>query len=247
MSCAHSKACLEAVVAHPGPYAEKGRWTEIQGKKTCTNPPCFFHLLSSSLYKERTNTRTDITGPADAEHGILHLYDIFSFRPQTLQGADILAHASPKPTLVVMVDWFAGASVDESWLATPSGRERLHEFLETTADPAATVPVALDILSELKTSVFPGVKRWGAVGFCWGGKVVSLLASRGAECPVDAAAQSSPARLEAEDAKGVTVPMAVLASEGEVGEGLEAYERELTGEKHVEVFGSQIHGWMTAR
>lgn len=194
------------------------------------------------------DSRTDITGPDNAEHGILYIYDIFSFTSQSLQGADILAFSASKPTLVVMVDWFNGGAVKDEWMTSDTGRNLMRQFVETTADPGTTLPAVIDVLSKLKTDMyFPRVEKWGAVGFCWGGKLVSLLATQGEESPITVAAQSSPARLDPEEARTVTIPMAVLASSKEAGETLKLYEDNLMGAKHVEVFASQIHGWMSAR
>jgi len=39
----------------------------------------------------------------------------------------------------------------------------------------------------------------------------------------------------------------MLASEDENAEEVTAWEKELKVEKHVETFGDQIHGWMSAR
>ena len=195
-----------------------------------------------------TDNHADITGPDDAEYGVLYIYDIFSFRPQSLQGADILAFSASKPTLVVMVDWFNGVAVKDEWMTSDAGRNLMRQLVETTADPGTTLPAVIDVLHKLKTDMYyPRVKKWGAVGFCWGGKLVSLLATQGQESLITVAAQSSPARLEPEEAKTVTIPMAVLASSKEAGEALKSYEGNLKRAKHVEVFGSQIHGWMSAR
>lgn len=194
------------------------------------------------------DNRADITGPDDAEHGILYIYDVFSFRSHSLQGVGILAFSAFKPTLVVMVDWFNGGAVKEEWMTSDAGRNLMRRFVETTADPGTTLPAVIDVLSKLKADMYyPRVEKWGAVGFCWGGKLVSLLATQGEESPITVAAQSSPARLDPEEARTVTIPMAVLASSKEAGEALTLYEDNLQGVKHVEVFASQIHGWMSAR
>ncbi|KAK7746611.1 hypothetical protein SLS62_009332 [Diatrype stigma] len=194
----------------------------------------------------------DITGPKTATRAILYMYDIFGFRSQSLQGADILAHSSPKPCLVVMVDWFQGAAAQEAWFASGRDEDRrlARHFVDTTASPARVLPRVLDFLAKAKSTYFPGVQRWGAVGFCWGAKLVSLVVAAGGEDAsplLAAAAQSSPARLDPEEAKRITVPMAVLASAGEDADVVRRYGDSLQGEKYVETFGGQVHGWMSAR
>lgn len=76
---------------------------------------------------------------------------------------------------------------------------------------------------------------------------MSLLAAKGDASPFVAAAQSSPARLDPEEAKSVTIPMALLAPTGEDKTVVKQYGENVHGEKHVEIFSSQIHGWMSAR
>lgn len=49
------------------------------------------------------------------------------------------------------------------------------------------------------------------------------------------------------DAAKITIPMCMLASKDEDGEAVKAFEGKLGGEKYVETFGDQVHGWMAAR
>lgn len=172
------------------------------------------YLLLVFLSIGTIDSNTDVTGPSTAERGILYIYDIFSFRSQSIQGADILAHASSRPCLVVMVDWFEGGAVQEEWTTSIEGRKLLHEFVETTASPTRVLPRILETLAEFET-LYPTVTRWGAVGYCWGGKLVSLIVAKGVESPLVAAAQSSPARLDPEESRRITIPMAMLASSKE--------------------------------
>ncbi len=87
--------------------------------------------------------------------------------------------------------------------------------------------------------------KWGSVGMCWGGKVVSLTSQAGTK--FSAAAEVHPAMVDAKDAKGIKIPLCMLASGDEKAEDVKAFEEALTAEKHVETFGDQVHGWMAAR
>lgn len=54
-------------------------------------------------------TLLDVTGPSDATKGVLIIFDIFGYYPQTLQGADILSSSDAKQKYqVFMPDWFKG-------------------------------------------------------------------------------------------------------------------------------------------
>ena len=49
------------------------------------------------------------------------------------------------------------------------------------------------------------------------------------------------------DAKGIKIPLCMLASGDEDAETVKQFEKELTVPSHVERFDDQVHGWMAAR
>ena len=49
------------------------------------------------------------------------------------------------------------------------------------------------------------------------------------------------------DAKGIKIPVCMLASKDEDPEAVKGFEDALTVSKHVERFDDQVHGWMAAR
>lgn len=53
--------------------------------------------------------------------------------------------------------------------------------------------------------------------------------------------------VDPQDAHGIKVPMALLASGDEPAEDVKKFEDALSVPKHVEIFKDQIHGWMAAR
>ena len=92
LNCTHSNQRTRA-------YA-----TMSQSHACCTVPP-----IVGDDYKEKGNfttiqdMKTYQTGSSDAKQALLVVYDIFGFFPQTLQGADILAHGDKeKPYQVFM-------------------------------------------------------------------------------------------------------------------------------------------------
>jgi dienelactone hydrolase len=114
----------------------------------------------------------DVTGPKDAKQGILVVYDIFGFFPQTLQGADIMAYSDKeRPYQVFIPDFFEGEPADISWYP-PDNKEKeqkLGAFFQSKAAPPKTLPRIPKIVKELSES--KGIEKWGIMGFCWGGKV----------------------------------------------------------------------------
>lgn len=69
----------------------------------------------------------------------------------------------------------------------------------------------------------------------------------GKETLYKAAAECHPAMVDPSEAEGISIPLCMLASKDEPEEDVKAFEGKLKGEKRVEVFGDQIHGWMAAR
>lgn len=148
MSHTQSDACCNTPVVITRGYKEKGKYITVNGLKTYN------------------------TGPSSASQGILVIYDIFGFFPQTIQGADILAHSGKENYQVFMPDWFDGNPADISWYPpdTEEKSKKLGDFFQIEAAPLKTVDRVMKVMKELQSN-YPGVKNWGVVGFCWGGKV----------------------------------------------------------------------------
>lgn len=163
-------------------------------------------------------TPTDATGSKDAKTGILIVYDIFGFFPQTLQGADILAYTDKEQQYqVFMPDFFEGSPADISWYP-PDNKEKekkLGEFFQTAAAPPKTLPRIPKIVDELSKS--KGIEKWAIIGFCWGGKIVNLSSQDNTK--FKAAAACHPAMVAKDDAPGITIPYIMLPS-GEVSRSL---------------------------
>ena len=177
------------------------------------------------------------------------IYDIFGFCPQTFQGADILAYSQKdSPYRVVVPDFFDGSPADPAWFAptaSSSDQAKIQEFFQTSAAPPKTLSRIPGILREI--SQREGIEEWGALGLCWGGKVVTISSTTKASLGWKAAAQVHPAMLDAGDAKDINIPFAVLASGEEDKAEVKNFGENLTGEKVLETFDAMIHGWMGAR
>ncbi|KAI1620182.1 carboxymethylenebutenolidase [Exophiala viscosa] len=223
MSHTQSAACCNTPAVISKGYKEQGEFNTIDGLRTYT------------------------TGPSSAKQGILVVYDIFGFFPQTLQGADIIAHAHNEHQFrVFMPDFFEGKPADISWYP-PDNEEKgkkLGEFFQTSAAPPKTVERIKSVMSELKSSN-PGIQDWGIVGYCWGGKIVNLVSASGTL--FKAAATCHPAMIDPNDAANVTIPMLMIPSGEEEKDAVEKYEANLKVPKKVEWYQDQVHGFMAAR
>jgi len=148
-----------------------------------------------------------------------------------------------------MPDFLEGNPADISWYppTTDEHKKKLGNFFSTQAAPPKTLSKIPNVVAE-GNKLAPGgnFQSWSILGFCWGGKIASL--SSGSENKLFvAAAQCHPAMVDANDAKVVNIPMAMLASGDEPVQAVKDFEANLTVPKHVETFSSQIHGWMAAR
>ncbi|KAI1439576.1 alpha/beta-hydrolase [Annulohypoxylon stygium] len=219
----HSEACCRIPPVVVEGYAPKGRYIDLGG------------------------TRTYVTGPENSDAAILSVYDIFGFFPQTIQGADILANGNAeKKYQVYMPDFFEGNPAKIEWYPPTDDQKKavLGKWFEGAVWPKH-LPKVRGLL-EAAEKHNPNIKSWGIVGYCWGGKMASILA--GDEEPLfKVAVQTSPAMIDPADAAKVKIPTMMLASEEESVEDVKKYEEALMVPKHVEIFGSQLHGFMSAR
>lgn len=187
-----------------------------------------------------------MTGSQKADTAILAIYDIFGYFPQILQGVDILAYSDQASRYqVFMPDFFEGntANIDRMPPDNEEKQKALGEWLQS-AQPELHLPKIERFLDAAET-LNQEIARWVVIGYCWGGKMVSLLAAN--DTRLRAAVQTSPAMVDPEDAKKVKIPMMVLASGDEPRDIIEQYAANLTVPKHVEVFDGQVHGSMSAR
>lgn len=127
---------------------------------------------------------------------------------------------------------------------TEEKQKQLGEFFGTYPPPkvAGQVPAFVDAIKAQDSSL----KSFGIVGYCWGGKVISL-AVKAESNPFSIAAAVHPAMVDPADAEGIKIPFSLIASKDEPVEDVEKFEANLTAAKHVEIFKDQIHGFMAAR
>jgi dienelactone hydrolase len=209
---------------------------------------------------------TDVTGPindAEATTAILSIYDAFGYFPQTQQGADIVSAAltsAGEPTVVIMPDFFRGNAIPLEWYPPDTDEKRagVAEWFKT-ALPPLHIPKLPGIIAAAEQA-FPRVKTWGVLGYCWGGKMASLLSAQQARIPetaeqqqpqqtFKAAVQLHPGLIDPSEAAEIVIPTCMLASMDEDVDEVKGYDAALTKAKvkHVETFTDQVHGWMSAR
>ncbi|KAL8776081.1 MAG: hypothetical protein Q9213_008394 [Squamulea squamosa] len=219
----HSEACCTVPPAVVDNYKPKGDYIDLDGMQVYT------------------------TGPPTATSAIFIIYDIFGFSSQVLQGADILAHADQSHQYQVFVpDFFYGKPLSHDVFPPDNEdkKKQLGEFFAGPANPQETVKKVPGLVKKLGEK-YTGIKKWGSLGMCWGGKIVSLTSQSGT--PFTASAEVHPAMVDPNDAKGFKVPVCMLASGDEKPEDVENFRKNLSVDNHVETFKDQVHGWMAGR
>lgn len=147
---------------------------------------------------------------------------------------------------VFMPDFWEGNPADIAWYPpdTEEKQGKLGKWFEGAAPPKhlPKVPGLVEAAEKENSNL----KSWGMIGYCWGGKMVSLIAGKeGAR--FKAGVQTSPAMVDPADASNVKIPMMMLASKDEPADDVKKYEENLKVDKHIETFGDQLHGFMSAR
>jgi len=203
-------------------------------------------------YTTLSSMRTYHSGSTTSTTGVLVVYDIFGLDfPQTLQGVDIIS--SSTSSLVVVPDLFHGSPMDIANYPpdTPEKSAALSAFFSGPAAPPKNVAAVKELVPVLKET-FPSVARWALVGYCWGGKIVTLLSQEGSAFV--ASAQIHPAMLDPKDAEGIVVPHFCLATKDENKDATEAFAEKVkakegtVGEKSLVMrWEGTFHGFMAAR
>ncbi|KAL9104873.1 MAG: hypothetical protein Q9187_008854, partial [Circinaria calcarea] len=144
-------------------------------------------------------------------------------------------------------DFFFGKSADLSWYPPDNQEkwEKLGAFFQAAAAPPKNAEKVPGIVKEITEKTGGIIQKWGALGMCWGGKILSLTSGPGT--PFSAVAEVHPAMVDPSDAGRITVPLCMLASKDENPDDVKKFKEGLKVENHVETFGDQIHGWMAAR
>ncbi|KAK5056786.1 hypothetical protein LTR84_012318 [Exophiala bonariae] len=223
MADEYSAACCVTPAAIVGEYAFKGSWIEINGIKTY------------------------VTGPPSARKAIVHVYDLFGYCPQTYQGADILATRGSEPYIVFVPDFIGSdRAAQHDWFLPSADQKPLHDLLAIVTSKQMMEDIHATVAALRSDGDYAHVQRWGGVGFCWGSKGISLIATQGDQSLLDVTAHTSPSRLDPEEAKTITVPTLMLTSSAEDESIVARYYEALKGPKYLERF-DEIHGFMSAR
>ncbi|KAL1952263.1 hypothetical protein VTO73DRAFT_1412 [Trametes versicolor] len=216
----------------------------------CTIPPVKSDYTPKGTFKSYAGfSKVYVTGPATpGKLAFVCVYDIFGFKPQTQQGADIIAEQLGAQ--VLMPDFFEPA---EPWPAAkfpPSTDEEKAEFQAFFGGPAKPQDGVAKLINVGKALKAEGAEFVGTFGFCWGGKV-TILAGSQEGTPFDAVSAIHPAMLSHGDANDLKVPLGLYPSNDEpVDESkqiLEIISKKPIAEKSDYKLYDSFHGFAAAR
>jgi len=188
-----------------------------------------------------------VVGDGESSKIIIVAYDAFGFAWQTQQGADILAETVG--ARVVMPDFFDGKPLDPKLFPpkTDEDRKKIEEWFATTGNFATRIDEFYAVAEALRAE---GVTKIGALGYCWGGKML-ILAGRKAD-KVDAIATAHPARMAVDDAKELAIPIGLFPSQNENEKECEEFMKILetksfAHKNEYKYYPTVHHGWAAAR
>lgn len=142
--------------------------TTIHNSNTacCSIPPVQSSYQSKGTFKSFADfEKVYVTGPEGTGRALIAIFDIFGFWPQTLQGADILAHTLKAK--VVMPDFFyphPPCSLEEFPPDTDEKKKRVQAFFAGPANISKTVENVKKVGEALKTEG----NAVSVYGYCWG-------------------------------------------------------------------------------
>ncbi|KAL7757060.1 hypothetical protein ACKLNR_014053 [Fusarium oxysporum f. sp. zingiberi] len=193
-------------------------------KACCNIPPVLSNGYNGQgSYEEIGGLKSYVTGPADAKKGILAIYDIFGYFPQSIQDGDILATNHKQQYRVIIPDWFEGRPCPIDWYPpnTSEKQENLGAFFQK--HPPTKVAGQVPELLKAAKAKYPEIIDWAIIGYCWGGKVVSLV-TKADSTLFKAGAECHPAMVDPQDAEGIKTPLILLASKEEPDDAVKQFE-----------------------
>ena len=126
-----------------------------------------------------TRRPQDTVGPDSATKAVLLVYAILGWNHQVFTGADLLA-SQLADTVVLVPDFFKGKALPTSAFALPPEERKkvVSEFVEGPAHPNTNVAAARRVVADARDSGLPNIKKWAALGLCWGGKLTAILSGK---------------------------------------------------------------------
>ncbi|KAL8524797.1 hypothetical protein ACS0TY_014420 [Phlomoides rotata] len=206
----------------------------MSGSECCENPPTLSATTGAGLVQQFGGLTSYISGPPQSNAAIILISDIFGFEAPNLR--KIADNVGAAGFYTVVPDFFHGDPY------VPD-QHTISEWLKNHG-PNQGFEEAKPVIEALKSK---GVTKVGAVGFCWGAKVVVEL---GKHAYINAGVLLHPSLVTCEDVQGVKVPLSILGAEVDhtsPPELVKQFEDILTAKPEVDcfvkIFPRVSHGW----
>ncbi|XP_021751842.1 endo-1,3;1,4-beta-D-glucanase-like [Chenopodium quinoa] len=209
----------------------------MSGPQCCENPPALNPSSGTGHVEEIGGLKSYVSGTSDCKFAVLFISDVYGFEAPNLRKlADKVASAG---YYAVVPDFLHGDPYN------PENTERPIQAWIKDHGTDKGCEEAKPVIESLKQK---GISKIGAVGFCWGAKVVVQLAQT--DEYIQAAALLHPSFVTVDDIKGVKVPITVLGAEVDhmsPPELMKQFEEALNAkpevDKFIKIFPGVSHGW----
>jgi dienelactone hydrolase len=175
-----------------------------------------------------------VTGSWESGAAVILVSDIYGYKSPLLR--KLADKVAAQGYLVVVPDFLKGDPFTPK--NNSNSLEGLREYWLPKHPPSEAAQALKAVVEDLKGK---GIRYIGAVGFCWGGKVVALA---GKDKLFNAIVQMHPSLADASDYEGLQSPIAVLAAPSD---GVEKFIQILKArndiEHFVKVYPGVEHGW----
>ncbi|XP_022137980.1 endo-1,3;1,4-beta-D-glucanase-like [Momordica charantia] len=208
----------------------------MSGPQCCSNPPALNPSGGAGHVEQLAGLSTYVSGSPDSKLAVIFVTDVFGYEAPLLRKlADKVAAAG---FFVVAPDFFKG----DPYIPDDANRP-IRTWLQDHG-PDKGFEDAKPVVEALKSK---GISAIGAVGFCWGAKVVVALAK---EELIQAAVLLHPSFVTVDDIKEVKAHISVLGAEIDQispPELLKQFEEVLSAKPEVDgfvkIFPKVHHGW----
>ncbi|XP_051127985.1 endo-1,3;1,4-beta-D-glucanase-like [Andrographis paniculata] len=205
----------------------------MAGQQCCDNPPTLSPGAGVGHVEQIGGLSSYVCGPPDSKLAVIFVPDVFGYEAPKLRSfADKVGAAG---YYTVVPDFFHGNAYDT--------KEPIMEWIKGHG-PDQGFEAAKPVIETLKSK---GVTKIGALGFCWGAKVVVELAKY---AYIQAGVLLHPSFVTTEDIQAVKVPISVLGAEIDQmspPELVKKFEDILNANPEVDgfvkIFKGMTHGW----
>ncbi|KAF6145250.1 hypothetical protein GIB67_041445 [Kingdonia uniflora] len=209
----------------------------MSGPQCCANPPTLSSTSGIGCVEKFGGLNTYITGSPDSKLGIILLSDVYGYEAPNLRKlADKVAAVG---FYVLVPDFFHGEPFVHENLEKP-----VTVWIQSHRPEPKGVEDAKSIIAALNSK---GITVIGAAGFCWGAKVVTLLAKSDY---LKAGVLLHPSFVTVDDIKEIKAHMSILGAEiDQYGPPalLKQFEEVLSTKPEIDgfvkIFPGVVHGW----